>query len=149
MSRTKASEVVHRWRIFGASWLGNFGPGGKPCVVLLGIFNGKELNSKSTPALKAQIMLDGNSSLSEILKCFYSTWNCCPLREKSCAADSLPDFYTYYCSCVLNWIKDCVSFSIILPHCFFLKMQFSLYKYRMVKLSGDRPKTYLATGLYN
>merc|ERR1712079_698691 len=56
----------------GVSLLGNFGPGGKPCVVLLGIFNGKELNSKSTPALKAQIMLDGNSSLSEILKCFYN-----------------------------------------------------------------------------
>lgn len=149
MSRTKASEVVHRWRFFGASWLGNFGPGGKPCVVLLGIFNGKELNSKSTPALKAQIMLDGNSSLSEILKCFYSTWNCCPLREKSCAADSLPDFlYILLFLCAQLNQRLCVFFNHFAPLLFF-KMQFSLYKYRIVKLSGDRPKTYLATGLYN
>lgn len=34
-----------------------------PCVVLLGIFNGKELNSKSTPA-KSPTMSDGNSKIN-------------------------------------------------------------------------------------
>merc|ERR1712079_838573 len=126
----------------GVSLLGNFGPGGKPCVVLLGIFNGKELNSKSTPALKAQIMLDGNSSLSEILKCFYNDMKLLSFKRKimccRLSARLLIHITVLVCS---TESKIVCLFQSFCPTAFFQNAIF------IVKISGDRPKTYLATGL--
>ena len=149
MSRTKASEVVHRWRLFWCLLTGQLRTRWETLCCAFRNFQWKRAKFKKYSGAKSPNYAGWELLFKWNFEVFLLDMKLLSFKRKiMCCRLSARLLYILLFLCAQLNQRLCVFFNHFAP-LLFSKMQFSLYKYRIVKLSGDRPKTYLATGLYN